>query len=82
MSAEITLAPSDGRISIVELRHLPATMPVPEAGRVFFGLGRDAAYLAADRGELPSIRVGRRRLVITAKLLTMLGLAPEAGDVG
>jgi excisionase family DNA binding protein len=33
-------------------------MTVPEAGRVL-GLGRNAAYEAARRGELPTIRIGR-----------------------
>ena len=69
-------------LPLAQLNGLPATMPIPDAGRMFFGLGRDSSYLAADRGEIPSIRVGRRRLVVTAKLLTMLGLAPQAGDVG
>lgn len=65
---------------IAALHGLPPTLPVPEAGRQFLGIGRDASYLAADRGELPTIRVGRRRLVVTAKLLAMLGLADAEAD--
>ncbi|MFI9552358.1 helix-turn-helix domain-containing protein [Nonomuraea endophytica] len=43
------------------------------------GLHRDAAYDAVHRGDLPSIRIGRKILIPTAKLATMLGLpyAPE-----
>ena len=35
---------------------------VPEAGRLL-GLSRNAAYAAAKRGEIPSIRIGRRLVV-------------------
>jgi hypothetical protein len=35
------------------------TLTVPEAGRRYFGLGRNASYEAARRGDLPTIRIGR-----------------------
>jgi hypothetical protein len=35
------------------------TMTVPEAGRVYFKLGRQASYTAARRGDIPTVRVGR-----------------------
>jgi excisionase family DNA binding protein len=35
------------------------TITVPEAGREYFGLGRNASYEAARRGEIPTIRIGR-----------------------
>jgi hypothetical protein len=34
------------------------TLPVPEAGRKYFGLGRNASYAAAKRGEIPVIQIG------------------------
>ncbi len=37
----------------------PKTLTVPEAGRVYFSLGRNASYEAARRGEIPTIKVGR-----------------------
>ncbi|MDA0342063.1 MAG: helix-turn-helix domain-containing protein [Proteobacteria bacterium] len=37
----------------------PRTISVPEAGREYFGIGRDASYEAARRGEIPAIRIGR-----------------------
>src|SRR5262249_13001858 len=37
----------------------PKTLPVPEAGRRYFGLGRNASYAAAKRGDIPTVRVGR-----------------------
>ena len=36
----------------------PLTMTVPEAGRLYFDLCRNASYDAAARGEIP-IKVGR-----------------------
>jgi hypothetical protein len=35
------------------------TMTVPQAGREYFDLGRNASYEAARRGEIPTIRIGR-----------------------
>ena len=52
------------------------TMSVPEAGRRYFGLARNAAYAAAARGDLPTIRVGGRIFVKVAALEKMLA---EAG---
>jgi excisionase family DNA binding protein len=52
------------------------TLTIPQAGELF-GLGRAASYEAARRGELPTIRLGRRILVPTAKLRAMLGLGAE-----
>jgi hypothetical protein len=37
----------------------PKTLTVPEAGRLYFNLGRNAAYDAARRGEIPTIRIGK-----------------------
>lgn len=53
------------------------TMTVPEAGR-YFGLQKAASYNAARRGEIPTITVGRRLLVPTAKLRVLLGLDAAA----
>ena len=39
-----------------------ATLTIPEVAAVL-GLSRDAAYDAARRGELPTLRFGRRVLV-------------------
>jgi hypothetical protein len=45
------------------------------------GIGRDAAYAAVERGDLPSIRVGRRLIVPVPKLLELLGATTE-NEVG
>ena len=36
-----------------------ATITVPQAGRLYFNLSRNASYAAAARGELPVVRIGR-----------------------
>ncbi len=38
------------------------TITVPEAGAQL-GLGRNSAYEAVKRGEIPTVRIGRRLLV-------------------
>jgi excisionase family DNA binding protein len=50
------------------------TISVERAGRVM-GIARGSAYQAVKNGEIPSIRVGRRLLVPTARLLELLGSA-------
>jgi hypothetical protein len=58
-----------------ELRSLPLTVSIVEAGRPF-GLGRDACYDLARRGEfpVPVLRLGRRWVVTRAALLSGLGV--------
>jgi len=45
---------------------------VPEAGRLL-GLGRNAAYEAARRGDIPTIRMGRLLLVPKISLHKLVG---------
>lgn len=59
-----------------DLTGLPATMTIPEVAELL-GVSRSAGYRAVARGEIPTIRIGRRLLVPTAKLYTLLGLLPE-----
>jgi excisionase family DNA binding protein len=50
------------------------TLPVwPDTGQLL-GLSKASTYEAVRRGEIPSIRVGRRLLVPTAALRRMLGV--------
>lgn len=51
------------------------TLSVPEAGREYFELGRNASYEAARRGEIPVIKVGRKLRVPVAALEAMLNAA-------
>ncbi len=49
-----------------------ATLSVDEVAGVL-GIGRAAAYQAVARGDLPSIRIGRRLLIPVPALLAVLG---------
>lgn len=61
---------------LAELHELPPTVSVEEAGQLL-GISRRSAYRAVNRGEIPVLRLGRRMLVPSAKLLAMLGIAAE-----
>ena len=50
----------------------PLTITVPEAGKRYFGLCRNAAYDAAARGEIPTIKIGRLLRVPVRALEKML----------
>ena len=58
-------------------------LTVVEAGKVL-GIGRSAAYEAARRGDIPTLRIGRR-VVVPAKALERLlegGMAVGQPDDG
>jgi hypothetical protein len=42
-----------------ETAEIPATISVPDAGRRYFGMSRNASYDAAARGEIPTVKIGR-----------------------
>lgn len=52
------------------------TLTVPEAA-ARLGIGKNLAYEAIQRGEIPSIRVGHRLLVPVAALDQMLKATPS-----
>jgi len=52
--------------------HRPKTISVPEAGKQYFGLAKNASYEAAARGEIPVIRIGGRLRVPVCQLERML----------
>lgn len=58
-------------LTVEGLRVRP-TVSVEEGGAVL-GLGRAASYAAAKRGDLPTIRIGRRLVVPSVALLRLLG---------
>jgi excisionase family DNA binding protein len=51
------------------------TITIPEAAERL-GIHRDSAYTAAARGQIPTIRIGKRLLVPTAAFERMLGIEP------
>jgi hypothetical protein len=53
------------------------TASVPNAG-IVLGLARNASYAAASRGEIPTLRFGRKLRVPTATLRKMIEQPPPA----
>ena len=54
---------------------MPLTTSVPEAGKRYFGLSRNASYDAAARGEIPTIKIGRLLRVPVRAMERMLDSA-------
>ena len=65
--------PDRGRIRPLENRTspLPLVLSVPQAAAIL-GISKDLVYDLTARGELPSLRFGRRVVVPTKPLLTLL----------
>jgi hypothetical protein len=57
----------------------PLTMSVPEAGKKYFDLSRDSSYRAAERGEIPTIRIGRLLRVPVRALERILDQVDRTG---
>ena len=55
------------------------TISVPDAGKLFFGLARNAAYDAAKAGDIPTVKIGGRIMVPVAPLAEKLGLRANIG---
>jgi hypothetical protein len=51
-----------------------------EAASLILGIGRSTAYAAARDGTLPVLRISKRLLVPTAKLLAMIGAEPAQDE--
>jgi excisionase family DNA binding protein len=53
-----------------------------EAAGEMLGIGRSLAYQAARRGEIPTIRLGRKLLVPLGRLEQMIGPIESDGPAG
>ena len=56
----------------------PKTLSVPEAGKKYFDLSRGASYAAAARGDLPTIKIGRKLRVPLVALERMLDIGKRS----
>lgn len=57
--------------SAAALDETRATVSIPEAGKIL-GVGRNASYDAANRGEIPVIMIGKLKRVPVVRLKRML----------
>ena len=55
----------------------PKTISVPEAGRIYLGIGRDSSYEAVKRGEIPVIRIGK---LLRVPVIAMERMLKQAGE--
>ena len=55
----------------------PKTMSVPEAGRVYFGIGRDASYQAVKTGQIPVIQIGK---LLRVPIIAMERMLERVGE--
>lgn len=60
------------------MTNLPITVDIPTAGRMS-GLSRTFMYEAMARGDIRSVKAGRRRLVLVASLRAYLDSLPTGG---
>ena len=56
-----------------------ATISVPDAGSVFYGLGRNASYEAAKRGDIPTVEIGGKKRAVVSVIAQRLGLVAKSG---
>jgi hypothetical protein len=54
-------------------------LSIPQAGRMV-GLSRASSYAAAERGEIPTLNFGRRKIVPKALWLRRLGVVSGEGE--
>lgn len=57
--------------AVAALDESRATVSIPEAGKIL-GIGRNASYDAANRGEIPVITIGKLKRVPVVRLKRML----------
>jgi hypothetical protein len=55
----------------------PLTISVPQAGKRYFGLSRNGSYSAAQRGQIPTIKIGRLLRVPVRAMERMLDQASD-----
>jgi hypothetical protein len=63
--------------SVAQTDYEVLAITIPEAGRLL-GLGRNAAYAAAARGEIPTMRYGPKIKRVPLKLFQQMHAAPAA----
>src|SRR5437868_6531326 len=68
----------EGKMTVgkTTVQHDPTkTMSVVDAGRMYFGLGRNASYDAAHRGDIPTIMIGGKIVAVIPAIEQMLDRA-------
>jgi excisionase family DNA binding protein len=66
-------------VTTSEFSQLPALIGVEQACALL-GISRSAGYRAAATGDLPTIRLGRRLYIPTARLRALIGLPVDGAE--
>ncbi len=53
------------------------TISIPEAGKRFFGLGRNGSYTAVKLGLIPTVKAGKRLRRVPVRVMEMMMKAGE-----
>ncbi|WP_157813952.1 hypothetical protein [Microbacterium sp. BR1] len=71
--------PGQPKTALLDLLNLPATINVPTAGRIGWGLSRARSYelAAQDAFPCPVVKLGERFFVRSSDLLRSLGIDVE-----
>lgn len=70
-------------MTLDELKRRTVVDVWPTAGQALGYRSKSAAYRAAARGDIPTLRLGERKLVVpTWQVLRMLGVEPSNGTNG
>ena len=59
----------------------PLTLSVPEAGKLYFNLSKNASYAAALSGDIPTLRIGRLLRVPVRAMEKMLDAVGKRGRI-
>jgi len=65
-------------MAVIPFKTDAQTLSVPEAGRHYYDLSKNASYAAAKRGDIPTIRVGR---LLRVPVVAMERRLDEAGGI-
>jgi hypothetical protein len=69
-------------LEFLQMTEEPLVLTVPEAGWRYFRLKRDAAYAAARRGDIPTIKLGGAVRVPVRAVEDLLKNLTEKAKVG
>lgn len=78
-ASSLANASADHRAKVAEAMQRVMTLPMVDLvdTSVVLGVGRSCAYAAAEKGDIPSVRIGNKLRVPTSALREMLKL-PQA----
>ena len=58
-------------LTVGNLQHLPPVLSIPEVAKLL-KIGRNTAYELARQGQIPTIKLGRRLVVPTPRIIDLL----------